>query len=61
MVNNALQELANDRLEIRPGLANVLKLTSRVAPRMICNQLATHDLSVSRHESDLLSVTDHTI
>ena len=32
--------LERDRLEIRPGLSNVLKLMRRVAPQFILNRLS---------------------
>ncbi len=40
MVNAAIQGLAEDRLEIRPGKSNMLKLMSRVAPQFILNRLS---------------------
>ena len=40
MTKAALRGLAKDRLEIRPGLSNVLKLLSRVAPGLGLNLLA---------------------
>ena len=35
----AIDGLRNDRFEIRPGLANVMKIMSRVAPEPMLNQL----------------------
>ncbi|MDE1152283.1 MAG: SDR family NAD(P)-dependent oxidoreductase [Micavibrio sp.] len=39
LVAKALQGLENDRLEIRPGLSNVLKILSRVAPNFAARML----------------------
>ena len=39
LVKSALAGIKNDTLEIRPGLSNVLKIMSRVAPQFIVNQL----------------------
>ncbi len=40
LVNQALKGLEVDRGEIRPGLANVLKVMSRIAPQFMLGQLA---------------------
>jgi uncharacterized oxidoreductase len=40
MVAQAIDGLRSDRWEIRPGQGNVLKLTGRVAPHFILNQLS---------------------
>ena len=40
MVGQAIRALEKDRLEIRPGLSNVLKLMSRIAPQFILNRLS---------------------
>jgi len=40
MVEQAIQGLRKDQLEIRPGLSNVLKLMSRIAPQFMLNQLS---------------------
>jgi len=40
MVGQAIQGLRKDQLEIRPGLSNVLKLMSRIAPQFMLNQLS---------------------
>ncbi len=40
MVKCAIQGLENDRLEIRPGQSNMLKLMSRLAPQFIFTQLS---------------------
>lgn len=40
MVVQAIDGLRKDRLEIRPGQSNALKLMSRVAPQFILNQLS---------------------
>jgi uncharacterized oxidoreductase len=40
MVAVAIDGLKNDRLEIRPGQSNILKLMSRIAPQFILNQLS---------------------
>ena len=40
MVAKAIAGLENDTLEIRPGLSNVLKIMSRLAPDFILKQLA---------------------
>jgi uncharacterized oxidoreductase len=40
LVEQALKELERDRLEIRVGLANVMKLLSRIAPNFILKQLS---------------------
>src|SRR5215469_9931667 len=42
MVGKAIQGLERDHFEIRPGLSNVLKLMSRVAPGVILNRLSTN-------------------
>jgi uncharacterized oxidoreductase len=39
LVSRALAKLERDRLEIRPGLSNMLKLMSRVAPGFMARQL----------------------
>jgi len=39
LVKSAIDGLRNDRLEIRPGLSNGLKIMSRVAPDFILKQL----------------------
>jgi uncharacterized oxidoreductase len=40
MVGGAIQGINKDQLEIRPGLCNMLKLMSRVAPQFILNRLS---------------------
>jgi hypothetical protein len=40
MVSQAIKGLERDQLEIRPGLSNVLKLMSRLAPQFILNRLS---------------------
>jgi uncharacterized oxidoreductase len=40
MVSQAIRGLEKDQLEIRPGLSNVLKLMSRLAPQFILNRLS---------------------
>jgi uncharacterized oxidoreductase len=40
LVSSALKAMGNDVLEIRPGLSNVLKLMSRIAPNFALNMLA---------------------
>jgi uncharacterized oxidoreductase len=40
MVGQAIKALERDRLEIRPGLSNVLKLMSRIAPQFILKRLS---------------------
>jgi len=40
MVGQAIQGLQKDQLEIRPGLSNVLKLMSRLAPQFMLNQFS---------------------
>ncbi|HEY1802369.1 MAG TPA: SDR family NAD(P)-dependent oxidoreductase [Terriglobales bacterium] len=40
MVGVALEGLKKDRLEIRPGPSNILKLMSRLAPQFILNRLS---------------------
>jgi uncharacterized oxidoreductase len=40
MVADAIEGLKRDRLEIRPGQSNYLKLMSRVAPQFILNRLS---------------------
>jgi uncharacterized oxidoreductase len=40
LVNHAIAGIEAGKLEIRPGLANVLKLMSRIAPQFMFNQLA---------------------
>jgi uncharacterized oxidoreductase len=40
MVRRTIRGLKNDRLEIRPGMSNVLKLMSRLAPTFILNRLS---------------------
>jgi len=40
MVGTAIRGLAEDRLEIRPGKSNMLKLMSRIAPQFILNRLS---------------------
>ena len=39
MVSIAIKGMLSDKLEIRPGLSNVLKIMSRVAPNFIMNML----------------------
>ena len=39
LVAHAIAGLRKDQLEIRPGLANVLRMMSRVAPRLMLKQL----------------------
>jgi len=39
MVNIAIKGILNNKLEIRPGLSNVLKIMSRVAPNFIVKML----------------------
>jgi uncharacterized oxidoreductase len=39
MVSIAIKGILKDKLEIRPGLSNVLKIMSRVAPNFIANML----------------------
>ena len=40
MVRRTIRGLKNDRLEIRPGMSNVLKLMSRLAPAFILKRLS---------------------
>lgn len=40
MVRRTIRGLKNDRLEIRPGMSNVLKLMSRLAPTFILKRLS---------------------
>ena len=40
LVGQTIKGLKNDQLEIRPGLSNILKLMSRLAPQLILNQLS---------------------
>jgi len=40
MVRRAMDGLRKDRLEIRPGASNLLKLMSRIAPQFILNRLS---------------------
>jgi uncharacterized oxidoreductase len=40
MVSVAIKGMKKDQLEIRPGLSNLLKLMSRVAPQFILNRLS---------------------
>ena len=40
MVGQVMRGLERDHLEIRPGLSNVLKLMSRVAPHLILSRLS---------------------
>jgi uncharacterized oxidoreductase len=39
MVSMAIKGILNDKLEIRPGLSNVLKIMSRLAPNFIASML----------------------
>ena len=39
MVNIAIQGILKDKLETKPGMANVLKAMSRIAPNFIFNQM----------------------
>lgn len=39
MVSIAIQGILKDKLEIRPGMANLLKVMSRIAPNFILNQI----------------------
>ena len=39
MVNIAIQGILKDKLEIKPGMANGLKVMSRIAPNFIFNQM----------------------
>jgi uncharacterized oxidoreductase len=39
LVQHAINGIAKDRFEIRPGLSNLLKLMSRLAPNFILKQL----------------------
>ena len=39
MVNIAIQGILKDKPEIKPGMANVLKVMSRIAPNFIFNQM----------------------
>jgi len=41
MVRRTIRGLKNDQLEIRPGMSNVLKLMSRLAPNFILKRLST--------------------
>jgi uncharacterized oxidoreductase len=40
LVRRAIAGIDADRLEIRPGLSNVLRLMSRIAPQFMFNQMA---------------------
>jgi uncharacterized oxidoreductase len=40
LVNHAIAGIEAGKLEIRPGLANVLKAMSRIAPQFMLNQMA---------------------
>lgn len=40
LVRKTLRGIANDRVEIRPGLSNLLKLMSRIAPDFVLRQLS---------------------
>lgn len=48
MVGQAIRGLERNQLEIRPGLSNVLKLMSRIAPQLILKRLSK---SVGEHDS----------
>jgi uncharacterized oxidoreductase len=39
LVEHALNGIKHDRLEIRPGLSNMLMIMSRIAPNFIVKQL----------------------
>jgi len=39
LVEDAIDGIKHDRLEIRPGLSNMLKTMSRIAPNFIVKQL----------------------
>lgn len=39
LVKHAIDGLENDRLEIRPGLSNMMKIISRLAPGFIFKRL----------------------
>jgi uncharacterized oxidoreductase len=39
LVQHAINGIAKDQLDIRPGLSNLLKLMSRLAPNFILKQL----------------------
>jgi len=40
LVNHAIAGIESGKREIRPGLANVLKAMSRIAPQFMLNQMA---------------------
>lgn len=40
MVSIGIKGMAEDKLEIRPGMSNILKLMSRLAPQFILNRLS---------------------
>jgi uncharacterized oxidoreductase len=40
IVRRTIRGLKNDQLEIRPGMSNVLKLMSRLAPNFILKRLS---------------------
>lgn len=46
MVSQAIRGLGRDHLEIRPGLSNILKIMSRIAPQFILERLSK---SVGEH------------
>jgi uncharacterized oxidoreductase len=53
LVNRAIDGIKKDRLEIRPGLSNMLKIMSRLAPNFILRQLSKsvdRVLTQYRHE-----------
>jgi uncharacterized oxidoreductase len=39
LAQHAIKGIKNDKMEIRPGLSNVLKLMSRITPQFMLNQL----------------------
>jgi len=55
MVGIAIQGILNDRFEIRPGMANTLKIMSRIAPNFILNQI-NNSLEKAKAKSKKMSL-----
>ena len=55
LVQHAIKGLRNDTFEIRPGLSNILKLMSRIAPQFIAKQLGKSATNMIEKEEDVAS------
>jgi hypothetical protein len=58
LVQKAIAGIEAGKVEIRPGLSNVLKLMSRLAPNFMPNQMSTNDAGEALRGTNAKGVQD---